>query len=230
MNSQDSFDFTSESGEVNSGTDIAAMNVHARPRPSSSSFTLIELLVVISVISLLAGMLGVHLATARERARRIQCLNNLRQFGLAIKQYSLDNGELFPDNTSGSDNTVSDHVKLISNAVGNAAQIFRCPSDLPKTLTNQLTSITDGNISYSYVRRLNDNMTIDTPLACERALTGQVDNQLLTNLAGVAWATTAPHKHEGGNILYAGAQASWSLTFPTTMGSATDTNRLCSPD
>jgi prepilin-type N-terminal cleavage/methylation domain-containing protein len=227
MNAQDGFDMTDDSGEIESGSNTVPMKVRSRPSPS---FTLIELLVVISVIALLAGMLGTHLATARERARRIQCLNNLRQFGLAVKQYALDHEERFPDNASGSDNTVTDHVKLVSNALGNTAQIFRCPSDLTRPLTNEVTAMTDANVSYSYVRRLNDNMTIDTPMALDRSLVGQTENHLLTSLAGAAWATTSPHKHEGGNILYSGAQASWSLTFPLTLGSATDTNRLCSPD
>lgn len=201
-----------------------------RTRFYSSSFTLIELLVVLSVMALLFALLGVHLATARERSRRIQCLNNLRQIGLSIKQYALDHDDRFPDNSSGSDNTVSDHVKLLSNNLGNTAGIFKCPSDLAKPATNLVTSLSDGNMSYSYVRRLNDNMTIDTPVACERGVLGQTDNHLVTNLGGIAWATTAPHKNEGGNVLFLGGQSSWSLLFPSSVGSITDTNRLCSPD
>ena len=201
-----------------------------KARSHSSSFTLVEMLVVLSVIALLFGMLGVHLATARERARRIQCLNNLRQIGLAVKQYALDHEDRFPDNISGSDNTVTDHINLLSNALGNTAVIFKCPSDQGRIATNYITSMMDGNVSYCYVRRLNDNMNIDTPLAFDRSLSGQTENHLLTNLAGVAWATSAPHKLEGGNLLFAGAQAAWAVTFPSSMGSATDTNRVCSPD
>jgi prepilin-type N-terminal cleavage/methylation domain-containing protein/prepilin-type processing-associated H-X9-DG protein len=71
------------------------------PRSAASTtarrgFTLIELLVVIAIISILASMLFPTFSRAREQARKVVCLSNLKQLATAIQMYTQDYDELHP--------------------------------------------------------------------------------------------------------------------------------------
>lgn len=65
-------------------------------KSATDAFTLIELLVVIAIIAILAALLTPALGRARESARSAGCLNNLRQWGMAINLYAQDSDDFLP--------------------------------------------------------------------------------------------------------------------------------------
>ncbi len=117
----------------------------------SEGFTLIELLVAIAILSLLAAMLLPALARAKEKARRVQCLSNLRQVAVGFHVYATET-TLYPWRVPIAEGGSKTRKRAwyTYRAMKNELQtpkIVVCPSDTRAPAT-AWTNLADANVSY----------------------------------------------------------------------------------
>ncbi len=100
-------------------------------KQQKKAFTLIELLVVIAIIAILAAMLLPALAAAKRKAQKINCVNNLKQVGLAFRLWSGDNGDKYPQSLSSSAGGAQEFVNRSTTASAklNPAMVFMVMSN-----------------------------------------------------------------------------------------------------
>jgi prepilin-type N-terminal cleavage/methylation domain-containing protein/prepilin-type processing-associated H-X9-DG protein len=153
---------------------IVKMPVAGKSAEARKGFTLIELLVVISIISILSGILFPVFARARENARRVSCMSNVKQMALAFMQYTQDYDERLPTYQRCSTQQPAGGIRGWNNSVAcpganqaahpwnnqiqpylKSTQIFNCPSAHYGSGTEDAqvyTGTATVNLSYGYNR------------------------------------------------------------------------------
>jgi prepilin-type processing-associated H-X9-DG protein len=212
-------------------------------RFNQSAFTLVALLVIVAVLAILAAMLLPALAGAHDRARRIQCVNNLKQCGLAFRIWEGDNGDKLPMDVplakggtkefdTGAD--TFRHFQVMSNELS-TPKILICPADT-RSVADNFARLKNQNVSYFVGLEAND-ANPQRFLDGDRNIAGESEpeNGILKLVPGgpVSW-TTAIHNNQGNVGLADGSVQQYSSSALhealRNSGDPTNTWRIALPE
>jgi prepilin-type N-terminal cleavage/methylation domain-containing protein len=175
-------------------------NMKTKSTTNKNGFSLIELLIVITIMALLIGLLVPALMTAKEKANRLHCANNLSQFGKALVMYGSDHDETFPSN-------------LVFLAIANYASepaLFKCKSDRTRKATELVSDITapaaDTYCSYNLVLKDQDGNPLGSSIAPTMLIACDKDGSKNNVTSG---SFGGNHNKEGGNILRGDSSVRW---------------------
>ena len=182
-------------------------------------FTLLELLLVIAIIALLAGLLLPTLGKAKLQAKRINCVSNLQQLGVAFHSFAHDHDDKLPMHVSTNDGgtlisglgtngvpyeiaPAYQHLQALSNELV-VAKLLICPADT-RMAAEKFAALQNDNVSYLVA--VNAPLGISTAvLSGDRNITVSTGDGILQTSPGedsrFRW-TDEIHKSQG-NLLFA---------------------------
>jgi prepilin-type N-terminal cleavage/methylation domain-containing protein len=175
-----------------------------KPLTSARAFTLMELLVVVAIIGILMGLLLPALSSAKARAKRTLCLNNLKQINLGTLMYVHDNSDTVPEQTSDEQPFVYFYKELIKSYVGLTGtsspndKVFDCPAERPApTFVLPSQNVFYDFDDYTFNGRLEGRKATSIPHPVRTALVAE-----FPAVCGFSWHQPQPSSYMVYDILW----------------------------